>query len=231
MRKIKCDEVLNKRDFPGLTDSDFVKQVIRYCLDKMNEYELSPKKIETLKEYPQKVYEVFQLDLESEGYRIFVLETDLIDYDGEETEKELYYSRIIAKRICDNLKRLHEDAAMKNIDTKSFLLDDIAEIEKQIEELKKLDEDEYNLDRFIYNSLFATDIIEEYEEVQSEKLSLEEENKILKEKIKKSEKTILELSNKLKISLDDIEANRNKLKINNKSVFEKVVEKLKDILG
>ena len=120
---------------------------------------------------------------------------------------------------------------MKNIDTKSFLLDDIAEIEKQIEELKKLDEDEYNLDRFIYNSLFATDIIEEYEEVQNEKLSLEEENKLLKEKIKKSEKTILELSNKLKISLDDIEANRNKLKINNKSVFEKVVEKLKDILG
>lgn len=231
MRKIKCDEVLNKSDFRGLTDSDFVKQVIKYCLDKMNEYELSPKKIESLKEYPQKVYEVFQLDLESEGYRIFVLETDLIDYDGEETEKELYYSRIIAKRICDNLKRLHEDAAMKNIDTKSFLLDDIAEIEKQIEELKKLDEDEYNLDRFIYNSLFATDIIEEYEEVQNEKLSLEEENKLLKEKIKKSEKTILELSNKLKISLDDIEANRNKLKINNKSVFEKVVEKLKDILG
>lgn len=231
MRKIKCDEVLNKSDFRGLTDSDFVKQVIKYCLDKMNEYELSPKKIESLKEYPQKVYEVFQLDLESEGYRIFVLETDLIDYDGEETEKELYYSRIIAKRICDNLKRLHEDAAMKNIDTKSFLLDDIAEIEKQIEELKKLDEDEYNLDRFIYNSLFASDIIEEYEEVQNEKLSLEEENKLLKEKIKKSEKTILELSNKLKISLDDIEANRNKLKINNKSVFEKVVEKLKDILG
>lgn len=231
MRKIKCDEVLNKSDFRGLTDSDFVKQVIKYCLDKMNEYELSPKKIESLKGYPQKEYEIFQLDLETEGYKIFVLETSLINYDGEEDEKELYYSRIIAKRICDNLKRLHEDAAMKVVEAKSYLIDDIAEIEKQIASLKELDEDEYNLDRFIYNSLFASDIIEEYEEVQNEKLSLEEENKLLKEKIKKSEKTILELSNKLKISLDDIEANRNKLKINNKSVFEKVVEKLKDILG
>ena len=56
MRKIKCDEVLNKRDFPGLNDSDFVKQVINYCLDKMNEYEFSisiEKNLEMLSIHPR----------------------------------------------------------------------------------------------------------------------------------------------------------------------------------
>ena len=54
--------------------------------------------------------------------------------------------------------------------------------------------------------------------------------KKLKEKLKKTEEMILELSNKLKISLDDIEANRKKLKINNKSIFEKVLDRIKEIL-
>lgn len=230
MRKIKCDEILNKSNFLGISDKEFVKQVERYCLDKMNEYEVSPKKSESLKKYPEKRYEIFKLDLEFQGDKIFILETDAISYDGEVEDKELYYSRIIAKRICDNLKRLNEDAAMKSTETKSMFLDEINEIEKQIKELKTLDEDEYNLDRFIYNSLFDTNIINEYEEIQTENISLEEENKALKEKLKKSEEMILELSNKLKISLDDIEANRKKLKINNKSIFEKVLDRIKEIL-
>lgn len=230
MRKIKCDEVLNKSDFLGISDKDFIKQVERFCLDKMNEYEVSPKKVDTLKSYPEKVYEIFKLDIESQGDKIFVLETSLINYDGEEDDKEIYYSRIIAKRICDNMKRLNEDAAMKSIEAKSMFIDEIQEIEKQIKDLKLLDEDEYNLDRFIYNSLFDSNIIDEYEEIQNENVSLEEENRLLKEKLKKSESMIIELSNKLKISLDDIEANRKKLRINNKSIFEKVLDKIREIL-
>lgn len=230
MRKIKCDEILNKSNFPRISDKDFVKQVERFCLDKMNEYEVSPKKSESLKTYPEKRYEIFKLDLESQGDKIFILETESINYDGEVEDKELYYSRIIAKRICDNLKRLNEDAAMQSTETKSMFLDEIQEIEKQIKDLKILDEDEYNLDRFIYNSLFDSNIINEYEEIQTENVTLEEENKELKEKLKKSEEIILELSNKLKISLDDIEANRKKLKINNKSIFEKVLDRIKEIL-
>ena len=230
MRKIKCDEILNKSNFLGISDKDFIKQVERFCLDKMNEYEVTPKKSESLKTYPEKRYEIFKLDLESQGDKIFILETKSINYDGEVEDKELYYSRIIAKRICDNLKRLNEDAAMQSTETKSMFLDEIQEIEKQIKDLKTLDEDEYNLDRFIYNSLFDSNIINEYEEIQVENNTLEEENKALKEKLKKSEEMILELSNKLKISLDDIEANRKKLKINNKSIFEKVLDRIKEIL-
>lgn len=230
MRKIKCDEILNKSNFLGISDKDFIKQVERFCLDKMNEYEVTPKKSESLKTYPEKRYEIFKLDLETQGDKIFILETDLINYDGETEDKDLYYSRIIAKRICDNLKRLNEDAAMQSTETKSMFLDEIQEIEKQIKDLKTLDEDEYNLDRFIYNSLFDSNIINEYEEIQVENNTLEEENKALKEKLKKSEEMILELSNKLKISLDDIEANRKKLKINNKSIFEKVLDRIKEIL-
>lgn len=230
MRKIKCDEILNKSNFLGISDKDFIKQVERFCLDKMNEYEVTPKKSESLKTYPEKRYEIFKLDLETQGDKIFILETDLINYDGEAEDKDLYYSRIIAKRICDNLKRLNEDAAMQSTETKSMFLDEIQEIEKQIKDLKTLDEDEYNLDRFIYNSLFDSNIINEYEEIQVENNTLEEENKALKEKLKKSEEMILELSNKLKISLDDIEANRKKLKINNKSIFEKVLDRIKEIL-
>ena len=230
MRKIKCDEILNKSNFLGISDKDFIKQVERFCLDKMNEYEVTPKKSESLKTYPEKRYEIFKLDLESQGDKIFILETKSINYDGEVEDKELYYSRIIAKRICDNLKRLNEDAAMQSTETKSMFLDEIQEIEKQIKDLKTLDEDEYNLDRFIYNSLFDSNIINEYEEIQTENITLEEENKELKEKLKKSEEIILELSNKLKISLDDIEANRKKLKINNKSIFEKVLDRIKEIL-
>lgn len=231
MRKIKSDEILNKSDFPSMSDKDFLKQVERYCLDKMTEYEVTPKKTESLKEYPNKKYEIFKLDLESEGDKIFVLDTSLINYDGELEDRELYYSRIIAKRICDNMKRLNEDAAMQSVEAKSMFMDDIKEIETQIKDLKVLDEDQYNLDRFIFNTLFDSEIINEFEEIQSDNILLEEENRLLKEKLKSSENTIIELSNKLKISLDDIEANRKKLKINNKSTFEKIFDKIKEILN
>lgn len=229
MRKIKCDEILNKNDFLNLNDKEFRKQVEKFCYDKINEYEISAKKIESLTEYPSKQYEIFKLDLEDEGDKIFVLDTKLINYNGEEQEKELYYSRLIAKRICENLKRLNEDAALQNIDTRTMFLEDIKEIEDKNKELKTLDEDEYNLDRFIYNSL-SSDIIEDFENIQNENISLEEENQILKEKLKKSEKVISELSNKLKISLNDIEENRKKLKINNQSIFEKIFDRIKEIL-
>ena len=129
------------------------------------------------------------------------------------------------------MKRLNEDAAMHSVEAKSMFMDDIKEIETQIKDLKVLDEDQYNLDRFIFNTLFDSEIINEFEEMQSDNISLEEENRLLKEKLKSSENTIIELSNKLKISLDDIEANRKKLKINNKSTFEKIFDKIKEILN
>ena len=47
MRKIKSDEILNISDFPSMSDKDFIKQVERYCLDKMTEYEVTPKKTES----------------------------------------------------------------------------------------------------------------------------------------------------------------------------------------
>ena len=51
-----------------------------------------------------------------------------------------------------------------------------------------------------------------------------------KEKLKSSEKQILELSNKLKISLDTIEKNREDLQLHTTSKFEKVINYVKKIL-
>ena len=227
MRKIKCDEILNKNDYISLNDKDFEEQVLRYCLDKMNEYELSPKEITDLKEYPTKKYEIFEVEIHEQP-RIFVLDTSLIEYDEEIEEKELYYSRIIAKRICENMKILKEDAIMGNPETEALYLDEIEEKKQKIEEYKVLDEDEYNLDRFIYNSLKDTSILEDYSYLENSKSDLEKENEDLKIKLKESQDRVNELTKKLKISLDDIENNRKKLKMNNKSVFEKILDMFKN---
>ena len=71
MRKIKCDEILNKNDYISLNDKDFEEQVLRYCLDKMNEYELATKDVSELKEYPSKKYEIFEVEIHG-APRIFV---------------------------------------------------------------------------------------------------------------------------------------------------------------
>lgn len=229
MRKIRCDEILNRNDFPNLNDKEFEEQVKRFCLDKLNEYSVEENKIDVLKEYPSKKYEIFKIDIANE--KIFVLDTNLINYDGEKDDIELFYSRTISKDICDNLKRLSEDAVIGNPELESLYIDNINEIKNHIQELKKLDEDEYNLDRFIYNSLQDTNILEDYQKIDLSQNRLSEENKQLREQLKKSEKTILELSNKLKISLEDIEENRKKLQVSNQSKFEKMLNKLKEFLN
>lgn len=227
MRNIRCDEVLKRSDFSKLSMSDFEEQVNRYCIDKMNEYETEPAKFQSLKEYPEKKFEIFKLIFETGNNKIFILDTDLIDYEEEQEEKELYYSRIIAKRICDNMKKIDEDAISGIPELESEYKEDIENIKDKIKELKELDENEYNLDRFVYNALLGTSIIDEVESMQKEAL---EENEILKEKLKESEKQIMELSNKLKISLDTIQKNREDLKLNTTSRFERVLEKIKKII-
>ena len=229
MRKINCDEILNRSDFPKLNDKDFSEQVKNFCLNKLLEYDVEPSKLDNFREYPTKKYEIFKIDIGNE--KIFLLETDLINYEDELDERELYYSKSIAKEICENLKRICEDATfgIQNLEIK--YVDAINEIKEKIKELKKLDEDQYNLDRFIYNSLSDTTILEDYEEIEKSRNNLAEENARLKSQLKKSEKTIIELSNKLKISLDDIEESRKKLNLKNKSKFEKIINKLKEILN
>ena len=225
MRNIRCDEILNRSDFLRLPLLDFEEQVKRYCISKMAEYENEPAKIESLKTYPEKKYEIFKLLFEDGKSKIFVLDTNLINYEEDSEEKELYYSRIIAKRICDNMKRLYEDAIIGVPETEAEYKDDIESIKNKIDELKELDENEYNLDRFAHNTLKDTSIFDEVEELKNEAF---EENKKLKEQLKASEKTILELSNKLRISLETIEKNRENLQLHTTSKFEKIMKNIKN---
>ena len=106
MRNIKCDEILDRSEFLKLSISDFEEQVKRYCISKMNEYETEPSKVDSLKFYPEKKYEIFKLLFEDGKAKIFILDTNSINYKEDLEERELYYSRIIAKRICDNMKIL-----------------------------------------------------------------------------------------------------------------------------
>lgn len=227
MRNIRCDEVLKRGDFSKLSVSDFEEQVNRYCIDKMNEYETEPAKIESLKEYPEKRFEIFKLIFETGNNKTFILDTDLIDYKDELDDRELYYSRIIAKRICDNMKKIDEDAISGISELEYEYKDDIENVENKIKELKELDENEYNLDRFVYNSLLGTSIIDEVEELKND---VSKENEILKEKLKASEEQIMDLSNKLKISLETIQKNRENLKLNTTSRFERFIETIKKII-
>ncbi len=227
MRNIRCDEILNRSEFSKLSLLDFEEQVKRYCISKMNEYENEPAKIDSLKLYPEKKYEIFKLLFESGESKIFILDTKLINYEDDLNERELYYSRIIAKRICDNMKRLYEDAIIGVPALELEYKEDIDNIKNKIEELKELDENEYNLDRFAHNTLKDTNIFDEIEEFKNE---ISEENKKLKEQLKHSEEKILELSNKLRISLETIEKNREDLQLHTTSKFEKIIERIKKIL-
>lgn len=227
MRNIRCDEILDRNEFSKLSVKDFEKQAQNFCIDKMNEYETQPSKINSLSTYPEKKFEIFNLIFENGGNKIFVLDTDLINYSDEQEDKEIYYSRIIAKRICENLKILNEDAIVGISELEFEYKDEKEKIKAKIEELKELDENEYNLDRFVYDSLEETNILEDIEQLRN----TAQENEILKEKLKVSENQIAELSNKLKISLEAIEKNRKDLKLNTKSRFESFLEKVKKILN
>lgn len=227
MRKIRTDEILERKDFLNLNDSDFDEQVLRYCIEKLSEYEIGISKIDSLTEYPVKKYEIFKIDIKNE--RIFMLDTNLIKCDYDLDSRELYYSREITQKICTTMKRLYEDAIMGNDEMEVMYQDEINNLKDQIKNLKELDEDEYNFDRFTYNSLKDTDFFENYNEMLENKNNLKTENEALKEKVEKSEKMILDLSNKLKISLDDIEKNRNELKVKNKSLIEKLISRIKKL--
>lgn len=231
MRNIKCEEILNREEFPNITGKAFEKQVEYYLIDKLNEYETTPSKNISLKEKPVKKYEIFSLIFEvlDEGKKVFVLDTDLINYSEDKNESELYYSRIIAKRICDKLKILNEDAISGIPELENEYKDDIDSLKKEIEELRELDENEYNLDLFASIALEDTEITEYLETLQTENDDLINENKDLKEKLKKSEDQIIDLSNKLKISLDSIEKNREDLELRTQSRFEKFLAKIRGI--
>lgn len=227
MRSIRCDEILNKNDFSKLSVSDFEEQVKRHCISKMNEYETEPAKIDSLKLYPEKKYEIFKLLFEDGKTKIFILDTNLINYKDDLDERELYYSRIIAKRICDNMKIIYEDAIIGVQELEIEYKENIENIKNKIEELKELDENEYNLDRFAHNALKDTSFFDGVEEFKNDTF---EENKKLKEKLKVSEEKIFDLSNKLKISLETIEKSREDLQLHTTSKFEKIIKRIKKLL-
>lgn len=225
MRNIKCEEILKRKDYLGLNISDFEEQVNRFCLSKLNEYEVEPSRLESLKKCPEKRYEIFRLNFTSGNKKIFMLETSLIDYDENMEERELYYSSIIAKRICDNMKRIDEDAINGISEIENEYENDIIEIKENIKSLQELDKDEYNIDSFAYNALLGTGVIEELEEER------DEENKKLKEELRVAEEKIADLTNKLRISLTEIEKNRKNLNLNTSSQFEKFINKIKKIIN
>ena len=106
MRKIKCDEVLNKRDFPGLTDSDFVKQVIRYCLDKMNEY-----------------YSTYGVNIHRGVYSLSYQATDEYDKARQIVAefinsdfKEVVFTKNVIDKMYVYLDKLEESNKIKTID-------------------------------------------------------------------------------------------------------------------
>lgn len=227
MRNIRCDEILNRMDFSRLSVNDFEEQVKRHCIEKMNEYELEPRKIDKIKSYPEKKYEIFTLIFSNNDKKIFVLDTNSINYDEDLEERELYYSRIIAKRICDNMKRIKEDAMVGIEEIENEYKDKISKIEDTIKELKELDENEYNMDRFAYDALIGTSLMDAIDEDMND---IKTENEDLKKELKNSELKISELLNKLNISLNEIEKNRENLQLNTISKFEKVINKIKKIL-
>ena len=233
MRNIRCDEILNREEFSKISDKDFEKQVEYYLIDKLNEYETTPSKNITLNEKPIKRYEVFNLVFEAldQDKKIFVLDTGLINYDEDVEESELYYSRIIAKRICENLKVLHEDAINGITELENEFKDDIDLVKQKIAELQELDENEFNLDLFASIALEDTEIADQLETLQLTNNDLTVENKELREKLKKSEEQIIDLSNKLKISLDSIEKNRENLQLHTQSRFEKFLIKIKKMIN
>lgn len=227
MRNINPDEILKRKDYSTLTDGDFKKKVYDYCKIKLDEIDniTENDRIRELKEFPIKKYEIFKLNID--GGKIFLLSQDDIHYNEEKKERELYYSASIAKQICILQKQLSETAI--DLVEKEYE-EDIKETKEKIEQLKDLDDQEYGLSRFIYSSLEDTDILENYEKSYEKSQSLEIENKKLKEQLNLSEKNIMDLSNKLKFLLDEVEKSRNNLEIKNKNIFQKIGEKIKIIL-
>lgn len=230
MRNINCDEILPREEFASLNDSDYEEQVIRFCQENLTKY-----KNDLIENYngfiinaPSKVYEVFKLN--SKISRIFLLNTNQINYNGDECDKELYYTANAAYKICLNKKILNEDATLGNAEIQADFKEEKDKLEKEIEQLIDNDNNCFNEDRFIFNTLDGSIILEEYNKVSSFKTNLENENKILKEKLKDNENTIIDLSNKLKISLDNIEKSRDNLSIKSKSKFENLFDRLKEIL-
>lgn len=220
MRNVNPDEILKRSDYQDLTDKQFKDKVCEHCRYKLQDLDNIPEseKILQLNKFPEKVYEIFNLNVD--GGKIFVLKTNEIYYIGDEKEKELYYSPNVVKELCIKMKQLNESA----INLIDDFADDIKRAKEDIETLKELDNQEYGLARFMYSTLGESNIIDEYGK-------LNDENKALKENLEKSQKNVEELSNKLKFLLDEMEKNKKSLDMKSKNIFQRIAEKLTGILN
>jgi len=220
MRNVNPDEILKRSDYQDLTDKQFKEKVCEHCRYKLQNLDNIPEseKILQLSKFPEKVYEVFNLNVD--GGKIFVLKTNEIYYIGDDKNKELYYSPNVVKELCIKMKQLNESA----IDLIDDFADDIKKAKEDIEALKELDDQEYGLARFMYSTLGESNIIDEYSKLNNE-------NKALKENLEKSQKNVEDLSNKLKFLLDEMEKNKKSLNMKNKNIFQRIAEKLTGILN
>lgn len=231
MRSIVCEDILQRNMFPKISYKDYEEQVEYYLIDIMNSYDTTPISEFSLIDKPIKKYEIFKLIYKHKNsYSIFLIETDLINCDDDINLKELYYSRNVASKICHILKRLNEDAIIGISELEVEFQDDINALNNEIDELRKLDTDEYNMDLFSYITLKDTSIFKDIEIIEKSRNDLLLENEQIKNKLSESEKMIRDLTEKLMVSLETIEKNRNKLMVREKSKSETFLNKIKKIL-
>lgn len=129
---------------------------------------------------PEKKYEIFYLNI-FEGKTI-LLNTTYINSQNN-FEQELFYDYSIAYKVYNLMLDIEDGIVAEKDEINELYKDERLEKSKEIEELKKQDEEIFRKKQEEYNIIINSIIYKEYIEIKEENEKLKNENKILIEKI------------------------------------------------
>lgn len=129
---------------------------------------------------PEKKYEICFLNI-LEG-KIILLNKNYIN-SSDTSEQELFYDYSIAYKVYNLMLDIEDGIVAEKDEINELYKDERLEKSKEIEELKKQDEEIFRKKQEEYNIIINSIIYKEYIEIKEENEKLKNENKILIEKI------------------------------------------------
>lgn len=195
-----------------LDNSQRMNAVNKACINKYIELKSEKAGEFSFNKKPIKQYEIYKLSSDTD--KLMLINTK---YFPDTENKEVYYDKNIAIEIYDDMCQLDENVVNSFPELIELYQDDIVEKQNRIEELKKEDEIKFQEALNIYNLLNESEILKNMKENYN---LIENENKEVKEQLKKANQYIKELSKKLQITLNKIEKLQNRKIGNLEKIFD-----------
>ena len=194
----KSDTINQFKEMDKKQKSIIVKKM---CLDKYSEARNQDTNMYIWEKEPTKEFEIYRLKLDKE--ELMLINTK---YFPDSKEKEVYYDKDIAIQIYDKMFQLEQNVLNSFPELMELYNEQIIEIQESIEKLKKEDEEKFINAVNIYNTIYASGILQT---MNNDINQINTEKESLKQQLAKSNNIIQDLSKKLQVALNRVEELQN----------------------